>query len=190
MRRTRQESERMSRLVVDMLRLAKLDLNPELQATRVDLCELARDAVADATATQKGRTVAADLPEHPVFTWGDADLLRQVFSNLLQNALHHSTANAPIQVIIMTRGDRAVVQVVDRGTGMTAEVVARATERFYRADRARSRDNGGAGLGLAIVESVIAAHDGSLSIDSKLGVGTTVEFDLPISTLDSQGIHS
>lgn len=190
MRRTRQESERMSRLVGDMLNLAKLDRNPRLRTVSVDLCALAADALADAVAIGSERQLDVDLPPHRILTRGDEDLLRQVFSNLIQNALDHSGPNAAVRVSVRVIGDDAVVRVEDRGRGMAPEVVARATERFYRSDPARSRENGGAGLGLAIVDSVVAAHHGSLSIDSEQGQGTTIEFTLPLALSDSQRTHS
>lgn len=190
MRRTGQESERMSRLVIDMLNLAKLDRAPLLHTTSVDLCLLANDAVADTTAARGDRRIDTDLPSDPVLTEGDDDLLRQVFSNLLQNALDHSGPAAPVRVSVRSSGDRALVRVEDQGRGMTADEVARATQRFYRADPARSRDRGGAGLGLAIVDSVVAAHHGSLLIESEPAVGTTVQVDLPLVPDDSQRTHS
>ena len=188
MRRTGQESERMSRLVVDMLNLAKLDRDPVLRSDPVELVSLARDVVADAAASNPDRTIRVDLPAEPIVVDGDDDLLRQAVSNLVVNALVHTDPEASCVVGVRRDGSQAVVAVVDDGGGMSEEVASRATERFFRADPSRRSETGGSGLGLAIVASVVEAHRGELVIESTVGIGTTATIRIPVivGTDDSQ----
>ncbi|MCP3910947.1 MAG: HAMP domain-containing histidine kinase [Actinomycetia bacterium] len=181
MRRTEQESQRMSRLITDMLNLAQLDRDPALTTHLVDLTTLARDTATDAQATHPERTVTTTVPDGPLVVEGDEDLLRQALANVVGNAVVHTDATATVNVALGRKGPVAVIEVIDNGDGMTSEVVARTTERFYRADPSRSRHKGGSGLGLAIVDTVINAHHGTLHIDSSPGSGTTVTITLPLN---------
>lgn len=178
MRRTEQEAVRMGSLVDDLLRLARLDEGRPPPDQPVDLAALAADAVQDARATEPAREVALHAPG-PVTVRGDEDGLRQVVANLIGNALVHAPG-APIEVRVATEGDRAVLEVADRGPGLSDQDAGRAFERFYRADASRSRERGGSGLGLAIVEGIARAHGGSAHITSALGHGTTVRVELPV----------
>ena len=184
MRRTEQESVRMGSLVEDLLLLARLDQKPALAADAVDLGDLAVDAVSDARAVDPERSVTASVAEGVVVA-GDDGRLRQVIANLVGNALVHTPPGTPIQVRVDSKGSDAVLAVHDDGPGMPAPVAARAFERFYRADPARSRHAGGSGLGLSIVKAIVAAHGGTVDIDSGDGRGTTVRVTLPI--LESSG---
>ncbi|MCP5029259.1 MAG: HAMP domain-containing histidine kinase [Actinomycetia bacterium] len=181
MRRTEQESQRMSRLIADMLNLAKLDHDPALTTHPVDLTTLTRDTATDAQATYPERTVTTTFPDGPLIVEGDEDLLRQALTNVVGNAVVHTDATATVNVVLSRKGTLAVIEVVDNGDGMTSDVVARTTERFYRADPSRSRHKGGSGLGLAIVDTVISAHHGTLHIYSRPGSGTTVTITLPLN---------
>lgn len=181
MRRTGQESQRMSRLIADMLNLAKLDRDPTVRADPVDLCALALEIVADATVTHEDRTIIADLGPGPIIVAGDEDLLRQALSNLVSNAIVHTEPNASATVTIAGDPTHATVMVEDDGQGMPDNVVGRSTERFYRADPSRSRHKGGSGLGLAIVASIAAAHQGSFQLRSVPGEGTTATLALPVA---------
>lgn len=191
MRRTGEESERMARLVVDMLNLAKLDRDPTILSEPVELVSLARDVVADAVAGNPDRTIRADLPGQPVVVEGDGDLLRQAVGNLVVNAIVHTEPEAGCLVRVRREGDRAIIVVVDDGGGMSEEVVTRATERFFRADPSRRRETGGSGLGLAIVDSIVEAHRGELTIQSAVNAGTTVTIRLPavVGAPDSRPTH-
>jgi two-component system OmpR family sensor kinase len=184
MRRTEQESVRMGSLVEDLLLLARLDQKPPLAADAVDLGVLAVDAVSDARAVDPDRAVTASVAEG-VTVAGDDGRLRQVIANLVGNALVHTPPGTPVQVRVDRSGSEAVLAVHDDGPGMPAPVAARAFERFYRADPARSRHAGGSGLGLSIVKAIVAAHGGTVGIDSEAGRGTTVRVTLPI--LESSG---
>lgn len=178
MRRSEQEAIRMGALVEELLELARLDQGRHLELDAVDLGALARDAVRDACVSQPGRSIEAS-DDGPVVVRGDEQRLRQVFANLVSNAIVHTPAGTPVMVRTRVDGEAAVIEVSDDGPGMTAEVAARAFERFYRADPARSRHRGGTGLGLSIVDAIVRAHGGTASLQTAPGRGTTVRVELP-----------
>lgn len=177
MRRTEQEAVRMGSLVEDLLHLARLDQHRPLSIEPVDLAALAADAVRDAGASAPGRSLVVDAPA-PAWVHGDEHALRQVVANLVGNALVHAP-DATVEVRARATPTGATLAVRDDGPGMSAPDAARAFERFYRADVSRSRDSGGSGLGLAVVEATVVAHGGSVSIDTEVGRGTTVHVGLP-----------
>ncbi|MEM7337182.1 MAG: HAMP domain-containing sensor histidine kinase [Actinomycetota bacterium] len=179
MRRTRHESERMSRLIADLLHLAKLDREPLRATEPVDLATLVHDVVNDATRIHPDRTFSAACESEPLVITGDEDLLRQALTNLVSNAVVHTGPGTTTSVHVASRRNEAVLTVVDDGEGMPVDVVERATERFVRGDPSRSRHRGGSGLGLAIVDGIVAAHHGDLQITSSLGGGTEVRITLP-----------
>ncbi len=182
MGRIEAEAARMGLLVDDLLLLARLDQQRPLERSTVDLVAVVTDAVVAARAATGTRevTLVIDPDSQPAEVVADAARLRQVLDNLLSNALRYSPADQPVTVRLR-QGDPgwAVVEVSDRGEGMPAAVAGRAFERFYRADRARSREQGGSGLGLAIVAAIVAAHAGRVQLDTREGRGTTVRVLLP-----------
>ena len=179
MRRIEEEAARMGGLVDDLLLLARLDQGRPLERTPVDLGLVATDAAADAQVLEPARPVTVSV-DGLVVVEGDEQRLRQLVGNLLQNALRHTPAGTPVEVRVERADGRAVLVVADEGPGMAPEDAARAFERFYRADRSRARDSGGAGLGLAIVASIAEAHGGSARLDTAPGRGTRVVVELPL----------
>ncbi|HET6833112.1 MAG TPA: HAMP domain-containing sensor histidine kinase [Acidimicrobiales bacterium] len=186
--RIEDEAKRMGLLVDDLLLLARLDQQRPFEHAPVDLRVLAIDAVEAARATAPDREIRVDVPvdddaDGELFVAGDEPRLRQVLSNLLDNALAYSPADAPITVLGgRTRRDGrdlAFVQVRDRGPGLAPEQAERVFERFYRTDRARSRARGGTGLGLSIVAAITAAHGGTVELDTAPGEGATFRILLP-----------
>jgi two-component system OmpR family sensor kinase len=187
--RIEDEAKRMGLLVDDLLLLARLDQQRPFEHGPVDLRTLAIDAVEAARATAPDRDIRLDLPmddddaDRGLVVAGDEPRLRQVLSNLLDNALAYSPADAPITVLGgRTRRDGrdlAFVEVRDRGPGMIPEQAERVFERFYRTDRARSRAQGGTGLGLSIVAAITAAHGGTVELDTAPGEGATFRVLLP-----------
>jgi two-component system OmpR family sensor kinase len=167
--------------VEDLLLLARLDQQRPLQREPVDLLALARDAVHDARAVTPNREVGlvVQAGAAPVVL-GDEARLRQVFGNLVSNALTHTPDEAAVTVRVAAAGDEAVVEVTDTGPGLSAEQAARAFDRFYRADAARGRAHGGAGLGLSIVAALVAAHGGRVELDTSPGQGATFRVVLPL----------
>ena len=179
MRRTEQEAVRMGRLVEDMLVLAKFDEERPLDLAPVDLGKLVCDAAADAHAAWPGRPITVDVDAEPAIVIGDEDRLRQVISNVVGNALVHTEPDVAVALRVRRVDDQVTFDVDDDGQGMPADVAERVTERFYRADPARSRHRGGSGLGLSIVDAAVTAHGGTITIDSQTDRGTTVHLVFP-----------
>ena len=180
-RRIEEESVRMSTLVDDMLLIARLDQGRPLEMKQVDLQGIARDAVDDARAVAPQREITLSASE-PVVVSGDDTRLRQVLGNLVRNALVHTPPRTPIEVSVTTEDSVARVSVADHGPGLRAEDRDRIFEAFYRADPSRSRDSGGAGLGLSIVTAVVAAHGGHVRVKETSGGGATFEVELPLAS--------
>ncbi len=180
MRRVEDEAARMGLLVDDLLLLARLDQQRPLVREPVDLATLVGDAVHDARAVAPDRTITLELAGDPAVVAGDDARLRQVVGNLLTNALTHTPAGTPVDVRLRSVDGEAVVEVTDRGPGLTPEQAAKVFERFYRADAARTRSTGGSGLGLSIVAALVAAHGGRVEVDPGLGTGATFRVLLPL----------
>jgi two-component system, OmpR family, sensor kinase len=181
MRRTEQEAARMGRLIEDMLVLARLDEQRPAEARPVDLAALARDAAADAAAAWPERSIVVEHADDPAVIDGDDDRLRQVIANVVGNAVVHTDVDVPVTIRIVETASNVSLEVRDEGDGMPPEVVERVTERFFRADPARSRHRGGSGLGLSIVDAAVTAHGGEVTIESEPSVGTTVRLTFPRS---------
>jgi two-component system OmpR family sensor kinase len=180
MRRIEDEAARMGILVDDLLLLARLDQGRPLERAPVDLVPLVVDAVTDLQALDPGRPVRLDHPDTLVVA-GDEARLRQVAGNLLENARQHTPPGTAVHVRLAREGDRAVLEVADEGPGLPAGAAERVFERFYRADPARSRVTGGAGLGLSIVAAITAAHGGSVQAGGRNGdPGARFTVTLPV----------
>jgi two-component system, OmpR family, sensor kinase len=173
------ESERMSALVEDLLLLARLDEGRPLARDRVRLDELASEAVETSRTVDPAHPV--ELDASPTLVLGDRAALRQVLDNLLGNVRSHTPPETNAFVRVHASDDHAVLEISDGGPGMSDEQAARVFERFYRADPSRSRDSGGAGLGLAIVSAVTEAHGGELSLETSKGRGATFRITLPLA---------
>jgi two-component system OmpR family sensor kinase len=184
MRRIDEESQRMSRLVAELLELARLDRSSSLSLTRTDLAVLVRDAAADATAVEPDRPVSVQAPEELTVV-ADEPRIRQVLANLLANVREHTPAGTPVMLRLSTAGDSALIEVADAGPGMSPGDAARAFDRFHRGTRDDgasadgARKDGGSGLGLSIVQAIAAAHNGQADLASAPGQGTRVRVWLP-----------
>ena len=176
--RTEQEAIRMGSLVEDLLHLARMDQGRPLDLVTVNLGRLLEDAAQDMRAVEPDRPVTV-VASGVVTVVGDEPRLRQIIANLAGNARTHTPPRTPVHLRVRSTEPGVEIEVTDEGPGMTAEVAARAFERFYRADPARTRDTGGSGLGLSIVAAAVAAHGGTVSIDTAPGRGTTVLLFLP-----------
>ncbi|MFY1635606.1 sensor histidine kinase [Solwaraspora sp. WMMB335] len=179
LRRLDDEATRMSKMVTDLLFLARLDAEPQLQTEPVDIAVLARDAVADALAVEPQRVIALDSPPH-VWVCGDADALRQVLANLLANVRAHTPAEASAEVSVHADAgpSRVRVAVSDAGPGLPPDAADRVFDRFYRAGAAGGVTEG-SGLGLAIVAGTVRALGGEVGVDTAPGTGTTIWFTVP-----------
>ncbi len=167
--RVASETERMTRLVEDLLLLARLDSGRPLEREPVDLSRLAVDAVNDAHVAGPDHQWELDLPEEPVVVTGDAARLHQVLTNLLANARVHTGAGTVVTTRLSTEPSHTVLQVIDNGPGIPAVLQSEVFERFARGDSSRSRKGGSTGLGLAIVSAVVKAHNGTIAVDSAPG---------------------
>jgi two-component system OmpR family sensor kinase len=197
------DAERMSRIIDDLLLLARLDHEPGHRPTVVDLLELTAAAIATASPPGTGHRLRLAAGE-PVPARGDVDRLQQVIVNLLTNALRHTPDSTAVEVRVhaaaVSRGSGgtdapgrysaqpalacgtpvAVVEVTDQGPGLAPEHAARVFERFYRVDMSRSRDHGGSGLGLAIAATIVHGHGGRLEVDAGLPRGAVFRMVLPV----------
>jgi two-component system OmpR family sensor kinase len=172
------EADRMSRLVADLLLLARFDAGRPLNRRPMDLASLATEAVQRARITNPGRPITLQAAE-PVIIDGDEERLAQVIDNLLGNAAQHTPRGSAVTVTVTGGASRAELTVADHGPGMTAEQASHVFERFYRTDGARARDRGGAGLGLAIAVSLAVAHGGEITVDTAPGHGAAFHLRLP-----------
>ena len=182
MRRIEDEAARMGLLVDDLLLLARLDQQRPLERRPVDLLVLAADAVTDARAVDPGRPVELQVvgSAAPVVT-GDEPRLRQVVANLVANALRHTPPGTRVVVTVGVEGASAMLAVTDHGPGLAPEEAERVFERFYRADPSRTRARGGTGLGLSIVAALVAAHGGTVDVETSPGHGATFRVRLPLA---------
>lgn len=180
-RRIEEEAIRMTGLVDDLLVLARIDQGRPLDQEAVDLRTIANDAVADARVVAPQRAISLSA-NGPVIVTGDDTRLRQVLGNLMRNALVHTPQQSPIEVAVATDDGLGRLSVADHGPGLADGDVGRIFEPFYRADPSRSRDSGGAGLGLSIVSAVVAAHGGRVTVSTTDGGGATFEVELPLAS--------
>ena len=178
MRRIEDESTRMGVLVEDMLTLARVDELREPAREPVDVNQLASDAVADARAIAPDRAIVLST-DGPAFVQGDAAQLRQVASNLLRNALVHTPAGTPIDVGVESDDVNVTLTVRDHGPGLPEGDPAQLFQRFWRSEGGRTRGKGGAGLGLAIVSEIVAAHGGRVDARNAGDGGARFEVRLP-----------
>lgn len=177
------ESERMARIVTDLLTLSKLDYGRmELRMMRFSLSELLKN-VANAmklTAQNSGHEMLVDAPDTLPSIVGDRERIEQVVVNILSNAVKYTPSGGHIRLSACAPGKNLVrIKVEDDGVGIPAADVPRLFERFYRVDKARSRAAGGTGLGLAIAKEIVEQHEGKIALASEYGKGTTVTITLP-----------
>ncbi|RFU43018.1 HAMP domain-containing protein [Actinomadura logoneensis] len=184
--RIEETASRMGLLVEDLLLLARLDRQRPVERRPVDLLAVAAEAVQEARVLAPDRSVELDVESGLAYQiLGDEPRLRQVFGNLLTNAIVHTPDGTPIEVRLrpgtLAGATAAVCEVADQGPGLSPEQAERVFERFYRADKARSREDGGTGLGLAIVAALVAAHQGRVEVDTAAGAGATFRVILPLA---------
>lgn len=172
MERVEAEADRMSKLVEDMLLLARLDSEPNLGLDAVDVTEIAVNATSDAQVAYPAYDWGVDLPGEPVIARADAHQLHQVISNLLGNAGKHTPPGTVVTTAVRAHGPAVIITVTDNGPGIPQELQQSVFERFVRADAARTRSGrsrDSTGLGLAIVAAVMDAHGGWAAVHSQPG---------------------
>jgi signal transduction histidine kinase len=180
-----EHTHRMQRLVDDLLDLSRIESGgwrPEPEPVAVE--PAAREAWRPFVERAAEQRVDFDtsVKDSSGSISVDPEALRQIFTNLFDNALRHTPPGGRVRVLAAPAGDQVLVRVTDTGSGISAEHLPRIFERFYRVDPGRSREEGGTGLGLAIVKHLVEAHGGSVSAESELGRGTTVLLTFPAVT--------
>jgi two-component system phosphate regulon sensor histidine kinase PhoR len=190
----RQQANRMSRLVGDLLSLSRIELDEHRRPDEtVELGELVRRVVEfmRVRARGDGVKIEIDMPNSAMPVIGDEEQLTQLFQNLIDNAIKYGGKNSTVTVNarelsdalpaeIAEAGRAYAVAIADQGEGIPEEDLPRLTERFYRVDKARSRELGGTGLGLAIVKHILNRHRGALAIRSTPGEGSVFTVYLPM----------
>jgi len=170
------ESDRLQTLIKDLLDLSKIEQQGfQLSIQPCDLREILDDisVILESKAKEKDIELTVTLPENLTYIEGDIYRLKQIFINLINNALTYTPQGGSVHVKVEKHDGYALVTVSDTGIGIKQEEIPRIFERFYRVDRARSRNSGGTGLGLAIVKHLVEAHKGQISVQSEVGKGTT-----------------
>lgn len=183
LRKVRTQAERLSSLVSDLLSLSRFESESEaLDIEPIDVREPVEASIRalSVPAAAAGVEIQGDLPAQPVTVVGDPEALQQAVTNLIDNAVKYAQADT-IAVRVAATGDDAFIEVEDDGLGIEPRHHERIFERFYRVDKARSRELGGTGLGLAIVKHITLAHSGSVCLDSQTGEGSTFQLRLPLA---------
>jgi two-component system phosphate regulon sensor histidine kinase PhoR len=180
--RIRENADRLHRLVQDLLSLGRIESGQEAMevqpiplADAVDACSSRHDNRARA----KGLRLEHHPPAEPVAALADEEAIAEILDNLVDNAIKYTPAGGTISLRWWVEGREAIVQVQDTGVGIPEKDLSRVFERFYRVDRARSRELGGTGLGLSIVKHLVQALGGSIAASSQVGQGSTFVVRLP-----------
>ena len=176
------EADRMTRIVKDLLTLTRLDYNRmEMHMQRMDLRELGQKAAAamEGQAKSQGLTLTCDLPAEMPAVTGDPERIQQVIINIITNAIKYNKPQGSIAITGGVEAEQVFLRVEDTGIGVPKADLERLFERFYRVDKARSRESGGTGLGLAIAKQIVETHGGRIGFDSEYGKGSIVTLYLP-----------
>lgn len=176
------ETDRMTRLVSDLLILSRLDNGVKLNLSRMSIEPILREITEKLQfeAQKKHQsltyTMINEIPAIPL----DYDRMQQVIINIVSNAIKYTPNNGSIKIYSSYVSDNAIIRIADNGMGIPEKDVKRIFERFYRVDKARSREQGGTGLGLAIAKEIVNAHAGEITLESRLNEGTEVVITIPV----------
>ncbi len=184
------QSERLGRLVEQLLDLSKLESGEvPLKREEVRLGPLVTRVVSEIDVARSDRkvAVASEVPDDLPAIEGDPERVHQVLFNLIDNAVRFTPEGGAVHVEAHRQNGSVEISVVDTGVGIPDEALPRLFERFYRVDSARSREDGGTGIGLAIARSVVEAHGGHIRARSELGRGSVFTFDLPVAPATDDG---
>lgn len=176
------ESERLNRLITDLLELSKIEKQAmPLKITDVDVNEVIKNSTLTISNIASDKNISLHLPDNdqPIHIEADSDRLGQIVLNLVANAVNYTSDNGDIFIDVKEETETLILSVRDTGMGIPKESLGRLFERFYRVDKARSRHSGGTGLGLAIVKHLIESHHGEIHVESEEGVGSTFNVVLP-----------
>jgi two-component system sensor histidine kinase BaeS len=172
----------MQDVVERLLALARAEsADPSTTRAAVPLEPLIRDVAAWLAPMAKDRYVSIAVSGEPVVARGDPAQLREALCQVVTNAIQYNRRGGRVTITSRLQGEEALVEIADTGPGMPAAAVPQVFDRFFRADQARARDAGGAGLGLSVARAVVEAHGGSIACSSEEGVGTVFTIALPAS---------
>ncbi|MFC5711622.1 cell wall metabolism sensor histidine kinase WalK [Thalassorhabdus alkalitolerans] len=189
---TQNETERMIRLVNDLLQLSKMDSNDlKLNYQSSDIGSLLHEIGDRFEMVTKDKNIQLErvIPSYPVYIDMDQDKMVQVFDNIISNAVKYSPDGGTITLKLHPRGQNIAVTVRDEGVGIPKENQKKIFDRFYRVDKARARNLGGTGLGLAIAKEMVQAHGGHIGVRSEWEKGTTIIVTLPYSVYKKAGVN-
>ncbi|MBG9656589.1 two-component system histidine kinase PnpS [Cytobacillus firmus] len=184
------ESDRLQSLIQELLDLSKIEKQGfSLSIQQVDLAEVLEDVVAimKGKAAEKEIVLEYKREDKPVYIEGDVHRLKQVFINIISNAISYTPNQGVVHISLAKTGSTVLTEIRDTGIGIEAREIPRIFERFYRVDKARSRNSGGTGLGLAIVKHLVEAHKGTISVKSEVGKGTSFIIELPKIIIEKNG---
>ena len=182
------EAERTTRLIDNLLLLARADAGESgLQHELTPLSTSIREAIEQGRrlAAEKRIELTADLDSHPVVVRGDSEALRRLFFILIDNGIKYTQEGGRVQISAEVLNGRATIKVADTGIGISESDQAHIFDRFWRVDKVRSRDMGGAGLGLSIARWIVEQHHGSIEVQSKVGQGSTFTATIPLGAVSS-----
>jgi signal transduction histidine kinase len=183
------ESDKLSQLIENLLTLARADSSAaQLRIERADIGAVLKDACekSKVLAEEKGIAFTQNGVSGPVWVQADTELLERLFVILLDNAVRYSPSGGTIDTKLTVDDGFAVGVIHDSGIGIAAEDIPHIFDRFYRANRARTREPGGAGLGLAIGQWIAQAHHAEIQVESELGRGSSFKVRLPLSSAESK----
>lgn len=184
------ESDRMTHIVKDLLTLSQLDygkMDMEMSPIPVKLIVQNIASAMLIEARGQGLTLETKLEEPLPLILADRNRMEQVIANIVSNAIKYNRPGGTVTLSAFSREDKVVIKVQDTGIGIPQEDIPRLFERFYRVDKARSRERGGTGLGLAIAKEIVEQHQGTIGVESQLDAGTTVTITLPVCPPDHEG---
>ena len=182
-----EETNRMSRIVESLLTISRLDAgDARLEKVYLDLGDIATLTVVEMKILAQEKSISLRaFAESNVYVEGDRSRLQQVIVNLVHNAIKYTREGGTVEVLTRKEGGKAVMEIVDNGSGIPPDALPHVFERFYRVDKARSRASGGSGLGLSIVKAICAAHAGDISVCSTEGQGSCFRVELPLLALET-----
>lgn len=181
------EIDRLTRLVGDLLELAKLQTgNVKLNRIESDINDIINSIIKTFVITNDEKDVKIDveIAENVNIIYADVDRLKQILINLINNSIKYSKANPNIKLNVFTRGDSVFFEVIDNGIGISENELPYVFEKFYRVEKSRESKTGGTGLGLSITKNLVELHGGSIKAESKLGYGTKISFNIPNGKYD------
>jgi heavy metal sensor kinase len=178
-----EEIDRLTKIVENLLSISRVDAGEiRMNQQRINLAELARSTAEQMQLLADEKSMALRYSLQPgVEVQGDPSRLKQILVNLLDNAIRYTADEGWVEIAVYSEGGKGILKVTDNGVGISAESLPHLFERFYRADKARSRYSGGAGLGLSIVKSICVAHGGNVSVTSQEGEGSCFCVELPLA---------